>query len=354
MSTEAKLDPDRLNAMVRTVWSYRQGEMVALMMHFGDRLGIYPAMKGLGPVTAGELAEITGLHERWLQEWLMSQAAADLVESEDGLAFELTREGAAVLADRDSLTFAGSAMGGPQPTHVVDKLADSFKSGVGLTYDDHGEHEAVSVEQAFGNWTEHVLVPKLVPAFPGLADRLSDGARVADVGCGAGFALRLLQAAYPASTYEGYDPSEHAINLARQRCEETGNEITFHQEPSSKMDGTYDVILTLDCLHDMTRPDLTAADIRSHIADDGVWIIKEIRSYADFKKNRKNPMLAMLYATSVSVCMSSAMSEEGGMGLGTLGLNEEALTELVTNAGFSTVVVHDFEDPMNLYYEVRP
>lgn len=351
-STEA-LDPDKLGALQQRVWGYRQGQLVSLMMHLGRRLGLYEAMAPLGPVTAAELAGVTGLHERWVLEWLRSQAAADLIESDDGLTFAMSVEGAAVLADASSLTYAGMAMGGPRSLETVDKIAESFRTGIGLSYDDLGAGEAVAIEQAFGNWTAHVLVPKFVPAVAGLQEKLDAGARVADVGCGAGYALRLLADAFPNGTYHGYDPSVHAIELARERASESGSSVEFFTEPSGAMDGEYDLVLTLDCLHDMTRPNETAEDIRGHLTDDGVWLIKEIRSHADYAKNRKNPMLAMMYATSVSVCMSSAMSEEGGAGYGTLGLNPDALGELVKGAGFSSIQTHEFEDPINLYYEVR-
>jgi len=89
------------------------------------------------------------------------------------------------------------------------------------------------------------------------------------------------------------------------------------------------------------------------LADDGTWLIKDIRSTGDFVENRKNPMLAMMYGFSVSSCMSSAMSEPGGAGLGTLGFSPPVAEQMVQAAGFDRFVIHDFEDPANLYYEVR-
>src|SRR3954454_23257603 len=90
------LDPDKLALLSLQVWTFKQGEVVSLMIHLGDRLGLYRAMDGAGPVTAAGLARRTGLHRRWVLEWLRSQAAARLLESVDGEVFELTAEGAAV------------------------------------------------------------------------------------------------------------------------------------------------------------------------------------------------------------------------------------------------------------------
>ena len=96
---EPLIDPDALKRYSFSVWSYKQGEIVSLMIHIGDRLGLYRALNGAGPVTAAELAERTGLKERWLFEWLRGQAAARLLDYHDPDRFELTPVGAAVLAD---------------------------------------------------------------------------------------------------------------------------------------------------------------------------------------------------------------------------------------------------------------
>ena len=117
--------------------------------------------------------------------------------------------------------------------------------------------------------------------------------------------------------------------------------------------GDVDLMLTLDCLHDMPRPDLAMAAIRRAVADDGTWLVKEIRSAPEWGRNLRNPMLAMMYSTSVASCMASAMSTPDGLGLGTLGLDPVTLEAMVTEAGFSQFTLHEVEDPTNLYYEVR-
>jgi hypothetical protein len=103
----------------------------------------------------------------------------------------------------------------------------------------------------------------------------------------------------------------------------------------------------------MTRPDLAIAAIRRAIADDGTWLVKDIRSAPAFVDNLKNPMLAMMYSVSVATCMSSSMSEEGGLGLGTLGFNPQVVEEMARAAGFTRIRTHDVPDPANLYYEIR-
>ena len=122
-----EVDPDALKRYSFAVWSYKQGEMVSLMIQIGDRLGLYRALEGAGAVSAAQLAQSTGLQERWLLEWLRGQAAARLLEYHDGDLFELSPEGAAVLANEaDSLSFAAGAFSGAAPPETVDKLIEAF------------------------------------------------------------------------------------------------------------------------------------------------------------------------------------------------------------------------------------
>jgi 2-polyprenyl-3-methyl-5-hydroxy-6-metoxy-1,4-benzoquinol methylase len=353
------IDQDRLAEFALKVWGYKQGEVVALMIHLGDRLGIYRAMAGQPPMDAPQLADRTGLHERWLLEWLRSQAAAGLLESDDGVEFQLTREGAEVLADESgSLWFAaGAFLGSVAAPDVVERLSDAFRTGRGLSYDDLGPSAAHGVERMLAPWTRLALVPRILPALEDVVVKLEQGARVADVGCGSGVALMAMAAAYPKSAFVGYDPSRHAI--ARAESNRASNDLTnvdLHNEAAVDLPATptYDLILTLDCIHDMPQPAEAIAAIRSAIQPQGTWLIKDIRSGPKWSDNLRNPMLAMMYGTSVATCMSSALSEPGGAGLGTLGFHPQLAEQMCRRAGFTRFTVHDFDDPANLYYEVRP
>ena len=201
------------------------------------------------------------------------------------------------------------------------------------------------------------LVPLIIPALQGVDDKLRAGARAADVGCGAGVALLAMAAAYPNSEFHGYDPSGHAIERAQEKVDSLGlTNVELHTASGESLpkDESLDFILTFDCLHDMTRPAEVIKAIRRAIRKDGTWLIKDIRSEPRFEDNIGHPMMAMFYGFSVSACMSSALSEPGGAGLGTLGFNPEVAERMTRDGGFESFELHDFEDPSNLYYEVRP
>jgi len=355
---KAQIDPEELKQYSLNVWRYKQGEIVSLMIHIGDRLGLYRALEGAGPVTARELAERTGLKERWLLEWLRNQAAARLVQYYEGDRFELSPVGAAVLADEEqSLAFAAGAFTSTTPPETVDKLVEAFKTGIGLTYQELGPSAAHRTERMLGPWTRLALVPQIIPALEDVASKLEAGAAAADVGCGGGVALLALAEHYPNSQFHGYDPSLHAIERAEANTAERGLDNVRFREASGEelpQEPKYDFVMTFDCIHDMTHPAKVIAAIRRALKPDGTWLIKDIRSKPGFEDNLRNPLLAMLYGFSVSACMSSALSEPDGAGLGTLGFNPEVAEQMVRRAGFSRFTVHDFDDPGNLYYEVRP
>jgi 2-polyprenyl-3-methyl-5-hydroxy-6-metoxy-1,4-benzoquinol methylase len=363
----ALIDPDELKAYSFRVWNYKQGEMVSLMIHLGDRLGLYETMQGAGPLTPAELAAKTGLKERWLLEWMRGQAAAQLLDykiDEAAIArgesgrFELTPTGAAVLADEaGSLAFASGAFTGGTPPEIADKLADAFRTGVGLSYEEMGPNAAHRTERMLGTWVRLALVPQIIPALDGVHEKLEAGAVVADVGCGSGVALVAMAEAYPKSTFVGYDPNSHGIERAREQIEERGlTNVELHIAGGESLpeEPRFDFILTFDCIHDMPHPDRVIRSIRRAILPDGTWLIKDIRSKPRFEDNLGRPMLAMFYGFSVSACMSSALSEPDGAGLGTLGFNPEVAEKMVREAGFTRFEEYDFEDPANLYYEVRP
>ena len=352
-----ELDQDALKRLGFAVWSYKMGEQVSLMIHLGDRLGIYRHMQGAGPLTSEEIASGAGLDERLVREWLLGQAAAKLLDRHDDGRFELTPVQAAFLADEEgSLSFAAGAFrGGTDPANV-EALAASFRTGRGISYEQQGTAAAAGLARMTGPWSRLALNSVILPALDGVVAKLEAGATVVDVGCGAGVTCTTIGAAFPNSTCIGYDPSSIAVGMATEAAAAAGlDNVEFVNAGAEDLPAGLgaDLVICFDCLHDMPFPDKAAAAIRSAIDDDGTWLIKDIRSTGSFEKDRRNPLLAMFYGFSVASCLQSALSEPGGMGLGTLGLHPDVAESIAQEAGFGSFVQHDFDDAANLYYEVR-
>jgi 2-polyprenyl-3-methyl-5-hydroxy-6-metoxy-1,4-benzoquinol methylase len=357
-------DPDLLKLYSYQVFTKLDGAVTAGMIHLGDRLGLYRAMAAADrALSAAELASACALHERWVREWAYNQAAAKLIEVDTEVPgderFSLTPEAVAVLASPDHPAFGmGMFHRLPQTMQALEHVRDSFHTGLGHDYDSHGPEGAVGIERSFEPWNRANLLPTVLPALDGVVDRLRAGARVADVGCGAGGAVLLMAQAFPVSTFVGYDISQHALARARERLAEAGlTNVEFHDPRTRPLpaDHTVDLVTTFDCIHDMTHPHEMVHAIRAALADDGVWLLVDIKALDTFADNaRKNPMASLMYGISVLSCMSSAMSAPDGAGLGTLGLPESRARQIAAAAGFSRFERLDIDHSVNAFYDVRP
>jgi 2-polyprenyl-3-methyl-5-hydroxy-6-metoxy-1,4-benzoquinol methylase len=339
------------------LWQYKQAETVSAMIYLGRRLGLFKALAGIGPITASELAKKTDLHERWLLEWLRLLTAAKVLDYVDETRFELPAEGAELLANENSRQFMLDNFDGGISSETIEGLVRSFETGIGRTYEEAGPEGAHRSEARHIRAVKNQVVPLMIPALEGVHEKLESGCFVADVGCGDGALVIAMAERYPNSRFQAYEPNVHAVEHVRSLVENLilDNVEVIHAPGEALAQGAiYDLVITFDCIHDMTRPDVVMRAIRQGVKEDGTWFIKDIRSKPRFEDNLRNPMLAMMYGFSLLSCMSSAMSEQGGAGLGTLGFNPEVAQRMSADAGFSRFTMHDFKDPGNLYYEVRP
>ncbi|MEQ8840382.1 MAG: methyltransferase domain-containing protein [Acidimicrobiales bacterium] len=354
MRTE--LDLELLGETIQGLYRFKQGETMSAVVHLGVRLGLFDALAEHDGATSVSLAEVTGFHERWVREWLHAIAAADLAEHDDG-RFNLTPEAKATLCDPDHPAAVAGVFGPPITHHEIDRTAEAFTTGIGMTWDEHGAHTC-HFQAAMGAAGQKAwLVPVILDSIEGMSDRLRAGITVVDIGCGAGVAATAIAAAYPESTVIGMDPSAHAMEAASERAAASGlDNLSFRTgtfDDLADLDGV-DLLLTLDVLHDLPRPGAAVRSARACLADDGVWFVADIKTRGGLEENRPIPVLPLMYGMSILYCMSSAMSEPDGAGLGTLGLTEAVFAELADAAGFANVETREFDiDPLNRYFEVR-
>ena len=358
-SAPRDIDPELLGEYAKSVFGALGGAMTSAMIYLGDRLGLYTALAGGDAVTSGELAHRTGLSERWLREWLRQQGAAGVLDYRGDERFALSAEGEAVLANENHPAFgAGFFSQLPQMLGVAEKLPEAFRTGIGLPYDAFGPEGARGIERGFAPWFRALLVPMALPRVEGIVAKLEEGAVVADVGCGAGVALLEMARAFPKSEFHGYDISQHALARAERNLSEAGvSNAVFHDATTDPLpeDERFAFVTTFDCLHDMTDPASVMSGIRRAIEPDGVWLIADIKARETYDENlARNPMASMMYGTSVLACMSSSLSEPGGLGLGTLGLHPGLARSMARDAGFSRFEELDLGHPVNAFYVARP
>jgi 2-polyprenyl-3-methyl-5-hydroxy-6-metoxy-1,4-benzoquinol methylase len=357
-----EIDPDRLKMFSFGVFTQLSGAVTAGMIHLGDKLGLYVALAELGrPATTAELAEAAGLQERWVREWAHNQAAARIIDVDTTTTpelFSLSPEAVAVLASPDHVAFGvGMFHRFPQTMAALEEMPESFRTGLGHDYDTHGCEGAIGIEKSFEPWMRHHLLDTVLPSLDGAVERLERGVSVIDIGCGSGGAVLMMAERFPNSTFVGYDISERALERAAERLAESGLSNARFVDPRSEpmpTDGSCDVVTTFDCIHDMTRPQEMMHSIREAVAADGTWLLVDIKGRDSFAENvEKNPMASLMYGISVLSCMSSALSEPDGAGLGTLGLPASKAEEMSSVAGFSHFRKMDIDHNVNSFYEIR-
>jgi 2-polyprenyl-3-methyl-5-hydroxy-6-metoxy-1,4-benzoquinol methylase len=330
--------------------------MHAALIAIGDRLGLYKALAQSGPMTPQQLAEKTGTTERYVREWLSSQAAGGYVTYDKTSGrFSLTEEQAFALADDNSPAFLpGAFQVALAASRSVDKIADAFKTGKGVGWHEHDPELFVGTERFFRPGYAANLMSAWIPALEGVEAKLKHGARVADVGCGHGASTVLMAKAYPSSTFTGFDYHQASIDTANERARKAGvaDRVKFAAASAKTYPGDgYDFVTFFDCLHDMGDPVGAAAHVLQSLAKDGTWMIVE--PYANDKlEDNLNPVGRVFYSASTLLCTPCSKAQEVGLALGAQA-GEAQLRDVILGGGFSRFR-RATETPFNLVFEARP
>jgi SAM-dependent methyltransferase len=322
----------------------------------GDKLGLYKAMAGAGPLTSVELAAKTKTTERYVREWLAAQAAGGFVAYDPATRkYTLPPEQAMALADELSPVFL------PGFFQIVaacikdePKISEAFLSGKGVGWHEHDHSLFTGTERFFRpNYRAH-LTNDWIPALEGVEAKLKSGARVADVGCGLGASTTLMAHAYPQSSFTGFDYHPESIRLAREAAAKAGlsERVKFEVAKAADYPGKgYDLVAFFDCLHDMGDPEGAARHVLGTLAPEGVWMIVEPFAHDKLEDNL-NPIGRVFYGASTMLCTPASLSQEVGLGLGAQA-GEKRLSEVLKAAGF-TRVRRAAETPFNIILEARP
>jgi SAM-dependent methyltransferase len=302
------------------------------------------------------LAERTGTDERYVREWLNSQAAGEYVQYEPSTGrYSLSEEQAFALADEKSPAYLpGAFLLAVSALRAVPQITERFRTGEGFGWHEHDHGLFRGTELFFRPGYAANLTSSWIPALDGVEAKLKAGAKVADVGCGLGASTILMAQTYPASTFVGYDYHGGSIELARQRAEEAGVTDRVKFEVARAKDypgGGYDFVAFFDCLHDMGDPVGAAAHVRETLSPDGTWMVVEPFA-GDKVEDNLNPVGRIYYSASTLLCTPASKSQEVGLALGAQAV-EARLREVVTGGGFGQFR-RAAETPFNIVYEAKP
>ena len=355
-ATVSEVDEAKLEEFVGQAVTDMGAAMNGALVAIGGKLGIWKAMAGAGPMTAAEIADSSGVAERYVREWASAQAASGYLEYDaDGETFTLTPEVAMAFADENSPVYL---LGGYSLIGSVykdrDALAERFRSGDGFGWHEHDPELFVGTEQFFRPGYRTHLIAEWIPALAGVEDKLKSGGKVADIGCGHGISTMLMAKAYPESTVYGFDYHDASIARATEIADAGGAAENTEFAVASAKDYPgegYDLVTFFDCLHDMGDPVGAMTHVRETIADDGAVMLVEPFAGDSLAENL-NPVGRIYYAASTVICTPSSLDQEVGLALGAQA-GEERLRAVAEEAGF-TRFRRATETPFNLVLEARP
>ncbi len=340
-----------LGKMVVEMGAAANGALIIL----GDKLGLYRGLSSNGPMTSEQLADETGTTERYVREWLSAQAASGFIEyHKENKNFSMTPEQTAVFADEESPVlmtgafYAISSMYNDEP-----KIEHSFKSGEGVSWGDHDSCLFCGTEKFFRPSYKANLISNWIPSLQGVSEKLENGGKVADVGCGHGVSTIVMAQAFPKSQFIGYDFHEPSIEHASSLAKEKGlDNITFKVATAKNFPGNeFDLVAFFDCLHDMGDPVGACSHVVQSLKPDGTCLIVEPFAHDTLEENL-NPVGRAMYAFSTMICTPSSISQEVGLGLGAQA-GEKRLKDVAIAGGFSQFR-RASETPFNLILEARP
>jgi len=349
------VDMNKLNSFIGQFVGDLGAAVHTGMVVIGEKLGLYKAL-AMQPMTSTELAAKTNTDERYVREWLASQAAGGYVSyDEKAQRFFLTEEQAFTLANEDSPAYLpGAFQLALGSLAAVPRIAESFRSGAGMGWHEHDDGVFHGCEKFFRPGYAANLVSAWIPSLHDVKAKLEAGARVADVGCGKGASTILMAKAFPNSHFFGFDYHDKSIEGARETAERegVGRRVTFEVAKAKEYPGRgYDFVAVFDCLHDMGDPVGAARHVRQSLKEDGTWMIVEPFANDELKDNL-NPVGRVYYSFSTLLCTPCSRSQEVGLCLGAQS-GEKRIGDVVSSAGFSRFR-RATETPFNIVYEARP
>jgi SAM-dependent methyltransferase len=351
----APIDPDALMEFVFRAVDEVGASLNCALVVMGDRLGYYRALAERGPLTAPELAEVSGTGERYAAEWLNAQAAGDFVRYDPGTGrYTLPAEHAVALTDETSPAFLPGffqfAFGTISDASRIFEIAGD---GDGLGWGEHNHDVHEGCERFFRPGYLANLSSSWLPSLAGVVRKLERGARVHDLGCGHGASTVLMAESYPASRFLGSDAHAGSITVARERAKEAGvaDRVQFEVASSTSLIGAgYDLVTTFDALHDMGDPVGCARRVHEMLDEDGTWMIVEPIA-GDRIEDNLNPVGRTYYCFSTLLCTPSSLSQDVGLAIGTQA-GPARIRDIVTAAGFTQFRIAA-QTPLNNVLEVR-
>lgn len=352
---QAPIDEQQVERCAQRIFGAYVDSMLVLMIDLADRTGMLDGLVD-GPGTSQQVAERTGLQERYVRECLGALVTGGLVEYDaSSERYRLPPEHALCLTGDTSMNLAPLSRFPTLLAQHLDEGATVTRDGGGIPYERfRPDFTAVMDGVSRGVFDGH-LVDAILPLADGLVAQLQRGIRVIDIGCGTGHSTVVLASAFPASTFVGYDLAEEALEVGRAEARAAGlDNVRF--EPLDILhlpdDPPAELVVGFDVIHDQADPAGVLHRVHRALVPGGTFLMMDIKAASQLEDNLENPLAPFLYAVSTLHCMTVSLARDGA-GLGTV-WGEQLARRMLSDAGFVDVRTHDVpDDPLNQIYLAR-
>ena len=354
-----------------------------LALYLGDRLGLYRSLATDGPLTADALAARTGTNPRYIREWLEQQAITGFVEVAAPeptppavRGFVLSAAAREVFTDHQSVSYlAPLARTFAASMQQLPAILEAYRHGGGVSWNQLGPDARESQADLNRPWFTRAL-PAALAGVPSLDKALRrPGARIADIGCGAGWSTLALAATYPGATIHGYDVDAPSVDLAQDNLAQADLapvDLPRHRDhaPSTQSDAalpgsaappdgarlsdrvqfavadaaglpsdTYDAVFAFECLHDLPAPVTVLSAARRSLRACGSVVVMD-EAVAPTFAPPGDDVERLMYGFSLLVCLPDGMSHSPSEATGTV-MRPETLRRYAQRAGLTRFEVLD-------------
>lgn len=349
------MDRDKAWQFIERMTAFASGFTTIGLLALADRAGILAAMVDAGPLDSAGVAARARADERYVREILAGLATAEVLDYDpsDG-TFTLSDEHAAVVADDTSpYSMAGYLDMLPAMVGQLPALVEATRHGGGVPFGEFGARAVSGIDRANSPGTRVLLTRRWLPAMPDVVERLEQGGRVADIGCGSGTAALAMGAAFPAAEVVGVDIDQRSVDRAQTKRDESGlANVSFQLGDAAALgaDPGFDLVTAFDVVHDMADPLGALRGVRASLEEGGVLLMMEPKIAPDLEDNVGNHRAALLYGMSTMFCLTQSLAQ-GGAGLGAAWGPRRA-EQLCRQAGFTGFDALPIDNPFSAFYRV--
>lgn len=348
-----KVNEKELNDFRSKIVTILNNSMMGLMISIGYQTELFDKLSTLPPSTIPEIAQSTGLHQRYLQEWLHCMVVGDIISYDPTTKkFLLPKEHAMVISRQAGHNnLASYSQWIKSLGSVEDKVIDCFRNGGGVGYEYYSEFLAQTAHNSKLKYNA-LLTKKIIPQIPEMYENLTKGIDVLDVGCGYGYSTNIIAKSFPKSTVTGIDISEESILIAKDDAKKLQlQNVIFNIKSVERLNEKekYNLITAFDLIHDTKDPLQVLKSIYESLENNGLFLMVDIKASSNVEENKDHPLAPFLYSVSTLHCLTVSLAQNG-MGLGTVWGKQKAL-ELLERAGFDNVKIIEIEDDaLNCYF----